>query len=271
MSARTEYPVGVPCWVDRLVANAEPVRQFYAGVLGWEFAGPGPMPDGGEYHVARIDDADVAGIAEAAVGAAGSPGWTTYVAVESVEETIEAATAAGGTVIAGPFEAAPAGRGAVLADPGGAAIGIWEAGERRGAQRVNEPGAWAMSALQSKDVADAGAFYAAAFGWTMWSIPGDQSGALMCRLPGYVGGEPEQPVPRDVVAALIPAKEGPPAWGVDFWIADAQAAADEAEALGGSVVAAPHDAPPFTRTVLADPGGAVFSVSQLRGYKPASD
>jgi uncharacterized protein len=265
MSARTDYPAGVPCWVDRLVGDSESARRFYAGVFGWEFAGPGPMPDGGEYHVARVGDADVAGIAEPAVGAAGAPGWTTYVAVESVEATVAAATVAGATVLAGPFEAPPAGRGAVLLDPAGAAIGIWEAGERRGAQRINEPSAWAMSALQTPDVDDAAAFYAAVFGWTVWSVPGDDSGALMCRLPGYVGGQPEQPVPRDVVAALIPA-DGPPAWAVDFWIADAHAAADEAVALGGTVLAAPHAAPPFTRTVLADPAGAAFSVSQLMGY-----
>jgi hypothetical protein len=87
------------------------------------------------------------------------------------------------------------------------------------------------------------------------------------RVPGYVGGEPRQPVSRDVVGAMMSADEHdrvPPAhWGVDFWIADADAAAEKATALGGSVVAGPYDVPGFRQAVLTDPQGAAFTVSQL--------
>ena len=87
---------------------------------------------------------------------------------------------------------------------------------------------------------------------------------LLWRLPGYVGGVSEQPVPRDVVAAMARAGDGEAAhWRVDFWIADADAAAARATQLGGSVVAGPADAGPFREAVLADPAGATFSVSQL--------
>jgi hypothetical protein len=81
-----------------------------------------------------------------------------------------------------------------------------------------------------------------------------------------VGGEPEQPVPRDVVAAMmaVPEGSGPATWNLDFWTADAEQAAAAAPGLGGSVIAAPHDAPPFRRAVLAAPDGATFSVSELR-------
>jgi predicted enzyme related to lactoylglutathione lyase len=84
----------------------------------------------------------------------------------------------------------------------------------------------------------------------------------MFRLPGFVGGEPTQPVPRDVVAVMAPGE--PPRWAVDFWIADADGAAQRAPGLGGTVVAGPYDAPPFREAVLADPGGATFSISTLR-------
>ena len=56
---------------------------------------------------------------------------------------------------------------------------------------------------------------------------------------------------------------GPAGWAVDFWIADADAAAATAEQRGGQVLEPPADAGPFRRAVLADPEGAVFSVSQL--------
>ena len=83
------------------------------------------------------------------------------------------------------------------------------------------------------------------------------------RLPGFVGGEPEQPVPRDVVATMLPAG-GETGWAVDFWIDDADRAAAAAEANGGSVVEpVAEDIPPFRSAVIADPNGVPFSVSQL--------
>jgi hypothetical protein len=89
---------------------------------------------------------------------------------------------------------------------------------------------------------------------------------LLWRLPGYVGGVPEQPVSREVVAVMARADEGERAhWRADFWIADADAAAARATQLGGSVLAGPEDAGPFREAVLADPAGATFSVSQLTG------
>jgi predicted enzyme related to lactoylglutathione lyase len=54
-----------------------------------------------------------------------------------------------------------------------------------------------------------------------------------------------------------------PHWGVDFWIADADAAAQQAESAGGRVVSRPTDIPGFRTTVLEDPAGARFSASQL--------
>lgn len=43
----------------------------------------------------------------------------------------------------------------------------------------------------------------------------------MFRLPGYLGGEPEQPVSREVVATMAPpgeASKAPPRWAADFWV-----------------------------------------------------
>jgi predicted enzyme related to lactoylglutathione lyase len=80
-----------------------------------------------------------------------------------------------------------------------------------------------------------------------------------------VGGTPDQPVPRDVVAVMAPLADAGARsrWDVDFWVRDAEAAAAHAAALGGRVVMPVHDRPPFRSAVLADPGGAAFSISQL--------
>ncbi|HTX12242.1 MAG TPA: VOC family protein, partial [Solirubrobacteraceae bacterium] len=160
-------------------------------------------------------------------------------------------------VIVEPFDVLPAGRLAALADPGGAVVGVWEPAERLGCQLVNEAAAYAMSALHTPDPDAAARFYRDVFGWETEEFA---PGVSLFRLPGYVGGEPAQPVPRDVVAVMAQ-DDGPARWSVDFWVTDADALADRAPGLGGSVVVAPFDSIPTRQAVLADPDGAVFSVT----------
>ena len=64
MSRRDDYPAGVPCFVDTLTADVPAAKDFYGGIFGWQFAGPGPMPGDppGEYFIARVDGDDVAGV-----------------------------------------------------------------------------------------------------------------------------------------------------------------------------------------------------------------
>jgi predicted enzyme related to lactoylglutathione lyase len=261
VSERNQYQPGVPCWVDTLQADARGAKDFYAGVFGWEYEGPGPMPGDppGEYFVARLRGRDVAGIgSQPAGGAVQLPSWNTYVSVASADDAAATAKEAGGAVLVDPFDADPAGRMAVLADPAGAAFSVWEPGVRSGAQLVNQPSAWSMSDLQTPDPDRAAAFYGDLFGWTTESF-----GPLtMFRLPGYVGGEPEQPVSREVIAVMSPA-EGTPHWRPDFWIDDVEAAAATAKELGGSVISPPEAGPVGTSAVLADPSGVAFSVSRV--------
>jgi predicted enzyme related to lactoylglutathione lyase len=220
---------------------------FYGELFGWEFDGPGP----GEYYVAKLRGRDVAGIGSAPEGV--SPGWNTYVSVASADD----AARSGDRVIVEPFDALPAGRLAALEDPGGAAIGVWEPAERMGCQLVNEAGAYAMSALHTPDPDASARFYRDVFGWESEEFA---PGIRLFRLPGYVGGEPAQPVPRDVVAVLAK-DDGPARWSVDFWATGADDVAARAPELGGSVVVAPFDSIPTRQAVVADPFGAVFSVT----------
>ena len=37
MRERTEYPAGVPCWVDTSQPDPEAAAAFYGGLFGWEF------------------------------------------------------------------------------------------------------------------------------------------------------------------------------------------------------------------------------------------
>jgi predicted enzyme related to lactoylglutathione lyase len=269
MSTRDHYPAGVPCWVETLTDDPSAAMRFYGGIFGWEFEGSGPRadsPEPREYFVARLDGRDVAGIAPLPrLTPPPPPAWYTHVAVDHLEQVTERARQAGGEILLEPFDAAPAGRLAVVADPTGAVIGLWEAGARPGAGTVNAPSAWAMSLLTTTDPDAARKFYGEVFGWE--AAPFEAGGGMtmwLWRLPGYEGGVPGQPVPRDVVAGMMAgdgsARSG---WGADFWITDARAAAAAAPRLGGQVVMAPTEVGGFRRTVLADPQGAVLAVSQL--------
>jgi hypothetical protein len=103
----------------------------------------------------------------------------------------------------------------------------------------------------------------------------------MWRLPGYgeflERGDPglrkrmrESGAPEgfeDVVATLGPIAEDqtevPAHWGVTFAVEDADAIAERAGELGGTVVMAPVDAPWVRMTVIRDPQGAMFTASKF--------
>jgi predicted enzyme related to lactoylglutathione lyase len=227
---------------------------YYGGLFGWAFE------DGDGFLTAKLRDRAVAAIAPVAPGVdpPPQPPWLTQVSVETAEETAAAVERAGGTVIAGPLEF-DIGRLVVAADPGGAVFNAWEPRTRHGAQLVNEPGAWAMSQLETADPDAAAAFYGEVFGWTTEAF-GEFS---LFRLPGYVGGEPQQPVSREVVAAMAPAGQGA-RWLVDFWVDDLEAAVARSEQGGGKTVAPPFESGPGRSAVLADPAGVSFSISQVQ-------
>lgn len=267
MSERNGYRPGVPSWVDVLGPDPRRLTDFYGAIFGWDFAGPGSMPgeQPGEYFVARLRGRDVAGIGSLPVGAEG-PAWTTYIEVEGADRAAEEVRRAGGAVLVEPFEAPPAGRMAVVADRQGASFCLWEPRDRRGAQLVNEPGAWSMSALNAPDRHGAATFYGEVFGWELDSFQLGDTEVGLFRLPGYVGGEPGQPVPRDLVATLLPLEDGDAArahWSVDFWVDDLDRVVATATDRGGGVVVAPYAAPPLRQAVISDPNGVAFSVSQL--------
>jgi predicted enzyme related to lactoylglutathione lyase len=261
MSERDSYPAGVPCWVTNLQHDVPAARDFYGTLFGWEMeSGPG---DVAPYALARLGGRDVAAIGTMPVSDA-TPAWVMEVRTDDLEATVTAVRRAGGEVLQEEVDFTPVGRLGVFTDPLGATFCVWEAGTRQGAQVVNEPSAWSMSALQTDDPERAARFYGEVFGWETEAF----GTATMFRLPGYVGGEESQPVPRDVVAVMVPAaSDATPAWGVDFWIDDVERAVDDVRRLGGSVLAGPYDAPPsFSQAVVADPGGAVLSLSQLTSY-----
>lgn len=256
MSERTGYKHGDPSWVDHASDDPGGAAAFYSQLFGWETEDRMPAEQQGEYHMALLG-----GKAVAACGSQPQPGapatWNTYITVDSADQTAEAVTAAGGSVLMGPFDVMSAGRMAVHADPAGAVFMSWEPNDMIGAERVNETGAMGWNELATRDIAGSTEFYGSIFGWTtstmsfdgreytMWHHPEDESQGI----GGMIEMTGDQ-WPEDL----------PPHWMPYFNVDDPDATAAQCEQLGGKVLVAPFDTPAGRITVLTDPQGAAFSV-----------
>ena len=277
MPERDGYIPGVPCWVDTSQPDPEAALPFYGALFGWEFENAMPEGSPGEYFIGRIRGGDVAAVGSIPDAAPPMAIWNTYIRVDSADEAATKARDAGGGVLTEPFDVMDAGRMAVLTDPEGAAFCVWQAGNHKGAQIVNEHGSLNFNGLATRAPESAKAFYGAVFGWKTLELPA----GVMWTLPGY-GDHLEEGTPGlreqiaqmggpegfiDVVAALNPIadndRETPAHWSVTFAVDDATATATKASELGGEIVAGPFDAPWTRMAIIKDPQGAIFIASQF--------
>jgi uncharacterized protein len=298
MPERDGYITGVPCWVETNQPDPEAALEFYNGLFGWEFETV-ETGDGGKYFIGRgetksssifdvsgaVRSGDVAGIRSIPEAAPPVAMWSTYFWVESAEEAVSRVRDAGGGVITQPFDFHDACRMAVCTDPEGAAFGLWEAKDHKGARLVNDPGAVVFNGLNTRDVAGAKSFYGSVFGWQTAGIGG---GAEGWTLPGYGDWLEREHHPElrkqmaaagapdgfeDVVGGIVPIPadqpETPAHWGVTFATDDTDATAAKTAELGGQVIVPPFDAPWSTptytirMTIVGDPQGATFSASRF--------
>jgi len=278
MPDRDGYIPGVPCWVDTSHPDPDAAVAFYSGLFGWEFENVMPPESGMKYFIARIRGGDVAAVGGLPEGAPPRATWNTYIWVDSADDTAAKVRDAGGTVVTEPFDVMDSGRMAVITDPEGAAFCVWEARQHKGANIVNEHGSLNFNDLNTRDPERAKAFYGAVFGWQTLEMEG---GFTAWTLPGY-GDHLERDNPdlrknmaamnapagfEDVVASLIRLGDDRPDassyWGLTFAVDDADAIADKAVQLGGTVVMPPFDAPWVRMTVISDPQGAGFTASQF--------
>jgi uncharacterized protein len=251
MPEMTDYPPGTPSWVDLATSDPEGGIAFYGALFGWEFNNQGP--DAGNYNLCTLRGKVVAGL-----GPTMNPGqptaWSSYVSVEDADQTAKTIESAGGTVLAPPFDVMTAGRMGIFMDPTGAAFSVWQPRDTRGAELVNEPGAWGWNELDTRDVEAAKSFYQTVFGWE--SKTNDMGGGMSYtefQLDGRsIAGM--MPMPE-----MIPA-EVPAFWLVYFGVDDTDAAAAKATELGGGLSFGPMDTPAGRFAVLRDPAGAGFAV-----------
>jgi uncharacterized protein len=255
----TEYPPGTFCYPELATTDSEGAKRFYTQLFGWE-AVDSPVGPGMVYTMLRLRGKSVGalyGMGEER-RAAGPPAWLSYVTVANVDASAKKAAALGGTVRQEPFDVMEVGRMALLDDPTGARFALWQPRQHIGAELVNEPGALCWNELATRDPQQAGAFYTGLFGW------GKQVQDMgLGEYTTFQNGDR----PAAGMYAIRPEHgDMPPNWMVYFAVADCDASAAQAGALGAKVAMPPQDIPGIGRfATLVDPQGAMFSIIKLSG------
>jgi len=111
-------------WNELMARDVARAKKFYADTLGWSFEAM-PMPGGGTYWLAKMNDVPVGGIFDiSGPDYSGVPeGWMPYIAVDDVDARAKKAVTAGAKIMKPAFDVPNVGRIVVLQEPGGAGIG----------------------------------------------------------------------------------------------------------------------------------------------------
>jgi predicted enzyme related to lactoylglutathione lyase len=266
MSERSEYANGEFCWVDLATTDVDAATDFYGELLGVDAEpAPGDPEETGGYGFFTKEGKMICGYGPTQQEGQ-PPAWSSYVKVEDAEATAEKARGAGGQVIFGPIDLPnESGRIAVLQDSTGAFISINQQQRHRGAELVNEPGAWTWNNLLTDDMAAAKEFYGEVFDWSathneqapeyvwMWQVEGQ-------RWPEGLGGLME--MGTDVPAGL------PPHWEVYFMIDDLDQSVEMVKASDGQLFFGPREIPMGRIAVVADPQGGSCSLIESNYPEP---
>lgn len=110
-------------YVEISVTDMAAARDFYASAFGWTFTDYGPEYSGIRTAAEAASEADEAGgllLTDAVTP--GGPFVLLY--SDDLDATLQAVTAAGGTIVNGPYEF-PGGRRFHFTDPSGNELGVW--------------------------------------------------------------------------------------------------------------------------------------------------
>ena len=249
---------GTFCWFECASTDAVSVKPFYTGVFDW-LAEDVPMPgdESGHYTMLRVGEADTAGLySMCGPQFTNVPShWASYVRVDSADATAGQAIELGGKVVMPAMDVPGVGRVAFVEDPTGATLGLFQAGEHRGAQPpATTHGAMGWSLLTTGDPPAAAEFYSALFGWI--AQPDEQGPYVEIRHAGRS------------IAGILPPPAGqdhvPANWMPYVSVDDCDVCAERVTELGGRLLMPPMSIPGVGRfAVLQDPAGACLAFIQL--------
>ena len=244
--------VGAPCWIDLYSSDTDKATDFYGQLFGWTTESAGP--EFGGYFTFLKDGKHVAGCMHND-GREGYPDtWTVYLTTDDAGQTAAAAAAKGGRVLLEPMVVAENGVMAMVADPGQAAIGVWQPGNQKGFDVRNEVGTPAWFELHTRDYEATVDFYRDVFGWDPHTA-GDSPEFRYTTL-----GKDENALAGIMDATRFMPEGEPAAWSIYFEVDDTDAALEQVAGLGGKVLRPAEDTPYGRLAQAADPTGTSFKL-----------
>ena len=259
-AATQQFP-GKFIWGDLFTSEPATAAAFYCGLFGWT-ASQVDQHDK-SYLILRNGDHPVAGIVERASGATPRPGlWIGYISVAKAKTVLAGVAAAGGHEHAPVHKFPDRGYQAIFSDSEGAVVGILQSTSGDPADEEPRPGDWNWFELYAQKPETAGMFYRKVVGYEVNpDTRTEKSEHLVFSRDGHA---------RAGVAPLPAGPDSRPGWLGCIRVADIDAAAAHAVALGGKVLVAPRPAALGSRfAVVADPtGGAVGLVQYVDNANP---
>lgn len=252
MAQATQTIVNKPAWVDLSSSDPQASRDFYSKLFGWRLE-VDPDPQYGGYALAKLDGKDVGGIGGTQTPDAPTA-WNIYLGTDDADDLAKKVQAAGGTVVAPPFDVGDQGRMAVFQDPSGAFISAWQ-GTRMGGFQTEVSNSYGWAELNARGIEKALPFYTQLFGWTTKTSPmGEgQPPYTEFQLEGQsIAGAWE-------MNAMVPAQV-PSYWQVYFTVDDVDRAFSKALEAGASEMLPPQDFPGGRFAIMSDPQGASFGL-----------
>lgn len=240
---------GEPCWIQLSTDDVDTAISFYGELFGWSAGEPSAEYQG--YRMFFRGGEAIAGLVPTSGGA--RPTWTVFLATPDLAGTVQRAAASGGSVVIEPMPVADLGSYAELTDPGGAAVGAWQADTFSGFAVRNQESAPGWFETLTKRYDETVEFYRSAFGWETH---------VMSDSPDfrYTTLGVDENARAGVMDASGFLADEPSRWQFYLQVRDTDETVARAVSIGGTVVQAAEDTPYGRVATLTDPAGVRFCV-----------
>lgn len=238
-------------WFEHQSADPAAAQRFHAALFGWATT-TNTMGDRA-YTMIAAGDRLIGGYGSEL---AGGPHWRAYLSVADVDAACATAVAAGATVLEAPTEYGQVGRAALIRDPAGAQVALWRASTRDPADDMTPPpGRFCWNELYADDPAAATRFYEKVGGYSGHdAMDMGPQGTYYVLKAGTMGR-------GGIMARQAPQ---PSIWVPYVTVADPDASAAQAQALGATLCVPPMDIPNVGRfAMFVDPTGVTTGVIRL--------
>lgn len=246
-------PEGALCWADAMFDDIEGAKSFYGDVLGWTFGET--SSEFGDYTQAYAGGRAVAAVVPPMPGQEGTSRWCLCFAARDAAATAARIRDNGGELLMEPMRVGDFGTMCLARDPGGAVLGLWQAGTHEGFEAMAEPGAYCWAEVFTREPEKSDAFFPAVFSSRSRRLEDETDFRI------YDLGE------RSVLGRMRMTDDFPPDVppyiNVYFTVADCDEAVPRATGRGGVLRFGPMDTPFGRYAALGDPQGADFPVIDI--------